>query len=94
MLDTETLEKTISCCYADGKVELAENLRKEKEKIEYIEELKEEIDKKYKQGYSYLDIVKEFKYNQYHTIINEDVFLVFISDIVIIFEHSTYQIKG
>jgi hypothetical protein len=94
MLDGIDMSTLRSYCYGHTNVELAEKLAIAIETEEVISDLKEYIDEKYKQGYSYLDIAMSFKDNGNHTVITDEVFLVYISaqGIMIAFGHATYQI--
>ena len=94
MLDGFDMSTLRSYCYGHTNVELAEKLEIAIEIEEAISDLKEHIDEKYKQGYSYLDIAMSFKDNGNYNVITDEVFLVYISTrgLMIVFEHATYQI--
>jgi hypothetical protein len=94
-MEYNDLEILKSYAYSNTNIELVEKIEKEMEQKELIEELEEYIDNKYKQGYNYLDIAKDFPNKDYLTI-NDDFFLVYVKNLIIMFEHSTYSvlIKG
>lgn len=91
MFDLFDLQKLKSYAYAETNVELGEKIEKQIAILEEIEELEDYINNKYKQGYNYWDIAKEFP-NTCYSIVKDDIYLVYLQNFLIIFEASTFKI--
>jgi hypothetical protein len=95
MLDIEDLNSLKHSLYRDGgkgKIELADKIDLLILKEENKEELINEIKKKYSKGYNYLDIAKYYRDSGNVVIINEDFFVAYIKDFLVLFQHSTFEV--
>ena len=89
MFDIEELNSIKHSLYNDGgkgKIELADKIELLILKEENKEELIEEIKNKHKNGYNYLDIAKDYRDKGYLVIFNEDFFIAYIEDFLVLFQ--------
>ena len=93
LFDIRTLKVLKSSAYADGKINEAYEVEKLLETIEYAEDIKDEIDNLYKQGYNYLDIAKIYEEKGNFVNFNDNVFILYIKNLTVIFEHTSYEVK-
>lgn len=92
MLDYYDLKRLKSYAFAVCNGELVDKVNTEIITNDLLGDLETLIKLKYSQGYNYLDIARDFRNKGNYVIINDDVYLVFVENLVIIFQASTFDI--